>query len=217
MSIKSLVNTFAGGGGRGGNDFFKAEDGKTYTLRPYRFYAVDEKGQPQKELCALRSIHFHGRGKPPTDCPGESCEQCSKAALLEAAGTKESLKQANDMRVTINATFVVIDTANPLRPLLMAGGWGLVRQVLAAIASAGGWYSTYPDQAAKTDPPEKQKEVEVKMAEFEAALERGIPLVCGPNGKDLVYTYQANKGQISDPDLIYPGQVFKLPSGTTTQ
>ena len=38
-------------------------------------------------------------------------------------------------------------------------------------------------------------------------------------GSGFRYTviYQANKGQISDPDLIYPGQVFKLPSGTTTQ
>ena len=36
-------------------------------------------------------------------------------------------------------------------------------------------------------------------------------------GSGFRYTviYQANKGQISDPDLIYPGQVFKLP--TTTQ
>jgi nucleoid-associated protein YgaU len=33
-------------------------------------------------------------------------------------------------------------------------------------------------------------------------------------GSGFRYTviYQANKGQISDPDLIYPGQVFKLPS-----
>ncbi len=36
-------------------------------------------------------------------------------------------------------------------------------------------------------------------------------------GSGFRYTviYQANKGQISDPDLIYPGQVFKLPSNTT--
>jgi nucleoid-associated protein YgaU len=36
-------------------------------------------------------------------------------------------------------------------------------------------------------------------------------------GSGFRYTviYQANKGQITDPDLIYPGQVFKLP--TTTQ
>ena len=36
-------------------------------------------------------------------------------------------------------------------------------------------------------------------------------------GSGFRYTviYQANKGQISDPDLIYPGQVFKLPSSTT--
>lgn len=38
-------------------------------------------------------------------------------------------------------------------------------------------------------------------------------------GSGFRYTviYQANKGQISDPDLIYPGQIFKLPAGTTTQ
>jgi hypothetical protein len=38
-------------------------------------------------------------------------------------------------------------------------------------------------------------------------------------GSGFRYTaiYQANKGQITDPDLIYPGQIFKLPSNTTTQ
>ncbi len=38
-------------------------------------------------------------------------------------------------------------------------------------------------------------------------------------GSGFRYTviYQANKGQISDPDLIYPGQIFKLPAGTTAQ
>ena len=32
-------------------------------------------------------------------------------------------------------------------------------------------------------------------------------------GEGLLYTeiYQANVGQIRDPDLIYPGQIFDLP------
>jgi nucleoid-associated protein YgaU len=36
-------------------------------------------------------------------------------------------------------------------------------------------------------------------------------------GSGFRYTviYQANKGQITDPDLIYPGQVFKLPGPAT--
>jgi nucleoid-associated protein YgaU len=32
-------------------------------------------------------------------------------------------------------------------------------------------------------------------------------------GMRYVHIYQANQGQIRDPDLIYPGQVFELPSG----
>ncbi len=32
-------------------------------------------------------------------------------------------------------------------------------------------------------------------------------------GMRYVHIYQANEGQIRDPDLIYPGQVFELPSG----
>jgi nucleoid-associated protein YgaU len=32
-------------------------------------------------------------------------------------------------------------------------------------------------------------------------------------GMRYVHIYQANEGQIRDPDLIYPGQVFKLPGG----
>jgi nucleoid-associated protein YgaU len=31
------------------------------------------------------------------------------------------------------------------------------------------------------------------------------------NGVDYIAIYQANKGQIRNPDLIYPGQTFKLP------
>jgi nucleoid-associated protein YgaU len=35
----------------------------------------------------------------------------------------------------------------------------------------------------------------------------------GTYGRGAAYTviYQANKGQIRDPDLIYPGQIFMLP------
>jgi nucleoid-associated protein YgaU len=32
-------------------------------------------------------------------------------------------------------------------------------------------------------------------------------------GTHYVHIYQANQAQIRDPDLIYPGQVFELPSG----
>jgi nucleoid-associated protein YgaU len=32
-------------------------------------------------------------------------------------------------------------------------------------------------------------------------------------GMRYVHIYQANQGQIRDPDLIYPGQVFELPGG----
>jgi nucleoid-associated protein YgaU len=31
-----------------------------------------------------------------------------------------------------------------------------------------------------------------------------------------VHIYQANQAQIRDPDLIYPGQVFEIPSGIGT-
>lgn len=34
------------------------------------------------------------------------------------------------------------------------------------------------------------------------------------SGFDYVVIYQANKEQISDPDLIYPGQVFEIPSSS---
>jgi nucleoid-associated protein YgaU len=35
-------------------------------------------------------------------------------------------------------------------------------------------------------------------------------------GMRYVYLYEANDGQIRDPDLIYPGQVFEIPSGIGT-
>ena len=35
-------------------------------------------------------------------------------------------------------------------------------------------------------------------------------------GLRYVHIYEANHGQIRDPDLIYPGQVFEFPSGIGT-
>ena len=59
----------------------------------------------------------------------------------------------------------------------------------------------------------------VRFASGKAIIRRGDNLWTIARrvyGHGIRYTtiYQANTGQIRDPDWIYPGQVFDLPTGT---
>lgn len=182
-STLKLLQQYAGGGFE--SDFFKFEDGKTSTLRFYRFVIVDDAGSSHVELCAPHRVHFHGKGKAPTDCPGEEvCEQCKKAALYVGSGTPDDRKKARDMQATTQSMFTVIDLNNPTKFFVMEAGFGLVQKILLKIAEAGGWVADYPE--AK-DPPDT-------WLAFENAVNKGVNKVTGPTGRDIIITYNKGKG-----------------------
>ncbi len=87
------------------------------------------------------------------------------------------------------------------------------------------------DVTSRVETPFKREEPDVLAAAAEQAAAAGHPLSAvtiqpgntlwaiarGRYGEGILYVkiYEANKDQIRDPDLIYPGQVFSLPEDDT--
>jgi len=73
---------------------------------------------------------------------------------------------------------------------------------------------------ARVETPFDQAPTTVAAAEGKVVVQPGNSLwrlARSTYGSGLRYTviYEANKEKITNPDLIYPGQVFKLPTGAT--
>ena len=88
-----------------------------------------------------------------------------------------------------------------------------------------GIYALRADQVATTGKVTARVELPVQVSEMPKDLPDGPSLVVQPGnslwriarrsyGDGLRYTtiYEANRGQIRDPDMIYPGQIFALPA-----
>lgn len=181
-ATRRLLQSFASGARE--SDLMQIEDGQTKILRFYRFEVVGDDGKITRELCVERQIHFHGKGQRPTDCPGpDLCNDCKRAAALDASGTKQAREEAKGLRAATQADFVVVDMANPTKFWMLSLGFGAVQKIIHEFAKAGGWVQEYPDK----------KEDEAVLGAFDQAFERGIPKVCGPSGRDLILTY--NKGK----------------------
>lgn len=91
-----------------------------------------------------------------------------------------------------------------------------------------GVYALRADQVATTGKVTARVELPVQVSEMPKDLPDGLSLVVQPGnslwriarrtyGDGLRYTtiYEANRGQIRDPDLIYPGQIFSLPAANS--
>jgi nucleoid-associated protein YgaU len=87
-----------------------------------------------------------------------------------------------------------------------------------------GRYTLRADQVTDSGKVTSRIELPVQVADLPKALPEGRKLVVQPGnslwriarasyGEGLRYTtiYEANRSQIRDPDLIYPGQIFELP------
>nr|WP_247887096.1 LysM peptidoglycan-binding domain-containing protein [Azospirillum sp. SYSU D00513] len=87
-----------------------------------------------------------------------------------------------------------------------------------------GVYTLRADQVTEKGKVTARVELPVQVADLPKSLPDGRKLVVQPGnslwriartsyGDGLHYTliYQANRGQIRDPNLIYPGQIFELP------
>ncbi len=88
-----------------------------------------------------------------------------------------------------------------------------------------GVYALRADQVATSGKVTARVELPVQVSEMPKDLPNGQSLVVQPGnslwriarrtyGEGLRYTtiYEANRGQIRDPDMIYPGQIFALPA-----
>jgi hypothetical protein len=187
-ATRSLLNSFSGGGG-GSSDYFKFEDGKQSSIRLYRF----DKGGT-KEMCTTRLLHFGGKGVRPVDCPADgTCDRCKTVARLEGSGTKEDKDKANQMRAQIQGCFTVIDVAAPTRFWVAEVNNNVAQGIFLGCARAGGWTEVYPDRMVLQKLSSDQ-EREQKLLLFETAVDAGIPKVCGPNGRDILVTYNKGKG-----------------------
>ncbi|WP_188259989.1 LysM peptidoglycan-binding domain-containing protein [Azospirillum tabaci] len=91
-------------------------------------------------------------------------------------------------------------------------------------AVAPGVYTLRADQVTDSGKVTARVELPVQVSEVPANLPDGRSMVVQPGnslwriarstyGRGVQYTliYEANRGQIRDPDLIYPGQIFALP------
>ncbi|QCO14343.1 LysM peptidoglycan-binding domain-containing protein [Azospirillum brasilense] len=87
-----------------------------------------------------------------------------------------------------------------------------------------GVYTLRADQVTDSGKVTARVELPVQVSEVPASLPDGRSMVVQPGnslwriarstyGHGVQYTliYEANRGQIRDPDLIYPGQIFALP------
>ncbi|WP_353857602.1 LysM peptidoglycan-binding domain-containing protein [Azospirillum formosense] len=87
-----------------------------------------------------------------------------------------------------------------------------------------GVYTLRADQVTDSGKVTARVELPVQVSEVPANLPDGRSMVVQPGnslwriarstyGRGVQYTliYEANRGQIRDPDLIYPGQIFALP------
>lgn len=91
-------------------------------------------------------------------------------------------------------------------------------------AVAPGVYTLRADQVTDSGKVTARVELPVQVSEVPANLPEGRSMVVQPGnslwriaratyGRGVQYTmiYEANRNQIRDPDLIYPGQIFALP------
>ena len=91
-----------------------------------------------------------------------------------------------------------------------------------------GVYALRADQVTETGKVTARVELPVQVSEIPKDLPNGQSLVVQPGnslwriarrtyGDGLRYTtiYEANRSQIRDPDLIYPGQIFSLPAAAS--
>lgn len=202
MSTRSLLSTFTGGGGRG-SDFWRPKETGQYPIRLYRFDSKAEDGTISKELCVTRKVHFGISGNKPMDCPviepgHDGCAVCRMTARLEASGTKEDGEKANRMRQVTQACFAFVLMADPTNLKLYECGFSVAQRIFLQIAKAGGWIGPYPEA----------KDPEEKHSQFAACFDAGLPKVCGPNGRDLIITYNkgaADKKKTYDVDMRVDG------------
>lgn len=179
------LGTFGGGGGGGNATFWRPKKSGKYPMRLYRF--LDGPNQDEPTLYAESFIHFLPQGGPPIPCmaPTQECPACKAADSYEAAGDDDSKDKAKRMRRQRRMTFSMVLITEPNGFKLYEATEAVGRNILIACAKAGGYMGKWPR--------------EDEMDEFFTCLQKGIPNVCGPAGKDVYLTYDKD----ADPKNMY--------------
>lgn len=178
--LRNLLDTLRGGSGQRGQDFWRPKESGKYPIRLYRF--ISPSGQP--ELFRDSVVHFTGEG-PPVPCLGENCTVCKTVEALTAAGDNDSKERARRLRANRRMIFVVVPLKDPTGYKIYEASEGVGKNILLALSKAGGYIGKWPK-------PEE-------MDEFFTCLQKGIPHVCGPAGKDIVITFD----KTADPKSMY--------------
>lgn len=172
---------------KGGGDFFDIRDalpnGGEEEVRLYRW-------GKDGDVVHTTLVHFHGKGKPPTDCTGDD-ESCRKRGALLDAGDEKSLAKAEELRPVVQWHFVGCRKSKPgefvvWRPKSEYQG----SQVLVIIATAGGYSgSRFPLRVLPDDDEATVEEKKADAAAFEQAVLKALPKICGPKGKSIRIKY----------------------------
>jgi hypothetical protein len=208
---RGVLRQMAGGRDRLPTDRWSPSETKDSAIRVYQYEVTTEVGgvtTVEKKLCSIRMLHFHGKGKPPTECSGGmACEQCRRAAMTRAQGTPDSEEQARQFDASPCPTFVVIPLDEPTRFRMYDARFAAFQGICLEIAMAGGWRSAkYPEMKAWDEGSEVGPF-------FDKCVEEGAKRVCGPNGQDLIlspkskgkgYTWSVRRIQDGNAVLPFP-------------
>jgi hypothetical protein len=145
----------------------------------YRFRLYCFKHDGHLELFMPDPKHYVD-GEGYIRCPDPSnCRVCDTVLNLEAALDQGSKDMAKKMRRDNNKVFVICLSSTPQNFDLYGVSEAQAWQIMLKIAELGGYVGRRPKTREEDDA-------------FFPALEKAMPAVCGPQGKDIILKYDPN-------------------------
>lgn len=165
--------------------FFPGKERKSAYEKAYRVFAWPGREEPG----LVSRQHFHGPGKPPTECAGAeyNCPECLEALSLEQMQDDESKALADKKRaavkIWVNAvcteTLNGSNTTDPNTMGILEMTMGQNRRFLGFAAKLGGYMG--------------EKDFNAKDPEFFECVQQGLPKMLGPSGMDIIIKHEPHK------------------------
>ena len=151
--------------------------------------------ESQERIAALQEQRKAEQPAEPAPASDTQVQPAQQPATEPSAATADSAQQSAGQSEATNTDAAVSSSTQAVGPAA-----GQAEQVAAATAPAS-------DEAAKPAEPAKPGRVVIQPGNNLWQISRVI------YGKGVQYTviYEANKDQIRNPNLIYPGQIFDTP------